>query len=79
MVTPDPSGPRRSNLYQSIGVTPMRWFTTLLLLVPFLLAADRPTSDADLRYWLENMVWHHDYISRILAPRTWLQLRLRPQ
>jgi len=23
----------------------------------------KPTNDADLRYWLENMIWHHNYTS----------------
>jgi len=50
----------------------MRRFTTLLLLVPFLLAADRPRSDADLRYWLENMVWHHHYTVDEIAEATGL-------
>jgi hypothetical protein len=38
----------------------------LLLIVSQLRAAEiaefrRPTNDADLRFWLQNMVWHHRY------------------
>ncbi len=32
----------------------------------------RPTSDADLRYWLENMVWHHQFSRDEIAAATGL-------
>ncbi len=44
-------------------------FSFILLLIPALTAADelkaksfrKPANDAELRYWLENMVWHHRF------------------
>jgi hypothetical protein len=48
----------------------MRRFIPLLLLAPCLLGADQPASDADLRDWLENMVWHHNYTIDEIAQAT---------
>lgn len=32
----------------------------------------KPASDADLRYWLENMVWHHRYSNAEITAATGL-------
>ena len=32
----------------------------------------RPTSDADLKYWLENMVWHHNFTKAEVSAATGL-------
>ena len=32
----------------------------------------RPTSDADLKYWLENMVWHHNFTTAEVSAATGL-------
>jgi hypothetical protein len=59
--------------------------TGLLLLVLFLCAQflpgqgdanatnfRKPTSDADTRYWLENMVWHHHFTTEEISAATGL-------
>jgi hypothetical protein len=49
-----------------------------LVLVPALAYAEEPTNyrrpknDADLRYWLENMVWHHRFTTAEISDATGL-------
>jgi len=52
-------------------------FAFLLLLVPDLPAAEpanvrRPKDDAELRYWIENMVWHHRFTPAEITAATGL-------
>lgn len=50
----------------------------LLALVPLLLHAEeppnyrKPANDAELRYWLENMIWHHRFSIEEVAAATGL-------
>src|SRR5262245_18579051 len=51
--------------------------TTLAMLAPLAGTADeanhrRPKDDAELRYWLENMVWHHRFSDDEIAAATGL-------
>ena len=54
---------------------PLLLLLTGLLLIPFSQAADhprRPASDPELRFWLENMVWHHRFTHNEIAQATGL-------
>ncbi len=59
------SSSREKVLERTRRTATRRWFCTLLASVFWSLAdagEERPPkSDQDLRYWLENMVWHHRY------------------
>src|SRR5262245_37846061 len=52
---------------------------SLALLASLVFAQDeanfrRPKDDADLRYWLENMVWHHQYSEAEISAATGLSM-----
>jgi hypothetical protein len=57
-----------------------RWLAVGLLIAfpPGILHADerpnyrKPTSDAELRFWLENMVWHHGFLDAEVSAATGL-------
>src|SRR5262249_3031878 len=56
----------------------LRLVVLALVLVPGLAYAEEPTNyrrpknDADLRYWLENMVWHHRFTTAEISDATGL-------
>lgn len=56
----------------------LRWFTFAVLIAVVPAAADDPSNarkphdDAELRYWLENMIWHHRFSADEITAATGL-------